>query len=295
MLGSVAGGGDPAAVTAAPDKRVAASAIFNFGGPQPETTFPLPEDAEARFNYAGGGSWESTRNLRRSASDGFMPWVIVGGLAPRRLVYAHEFAWDREHDPVWTRLQTIYGFYEATANVGETHGRGKVTLRPPEATHCNNIGPIHRAGIYPLLKLWFAIPVPEKEAKERRTKDELQCLTDKAREEFKPKLVHELAASIGAERAAAARKRRAELPAAEQRKALREAWAKVLGDVEPPKENKGFGQGQAGAAVVRTSRVTLEVEADVLVPLLMLSPPTAGEDARLPVVVAFAQEETGVS
>ena len=31
-----------------------------------------------RFNYAGGGSWESTRNLRRSARDGFLPWVIVG-------------------------------------------------------------------------------------------------------------------------------------------------------------------------------------------------------------------------
>ena len=36
---------------------------FNFGGPQPETQFPLPADAELSFNYAGGGSWESTRNL----------------------------------------------------------------------------------------------------------------------------------------------------------------------------------------------------------------------------------------
>src|SRR5262249_14223102 len=158
----------PAAVTAALDNRVTAAAIFNFGGPQPETTFPLPEDAEARFNYAGGGSWESTRNLRRSARDGFMPWDIVGALAPRALVYAHEFSWDREHDPVWARLQTIYGFYEAKDRIGETHGRGQVTGKPPEATHCNNIGPIHRKGIYPLLKRWFDMPIPEPEYTTRR-------------------------------------------------------------------------------------------------------------------------------
>src|SRR5262249_45341489 len=85
LLGAVAGGGDPAAVTAALDRRIAAVAPFNFGGPQPETTYPLPDDAEASFNYAGGGSWESTRNLWRSARDGFLPWLIVGSAAPRGL------------------------------------------------------------------------------------------------------------------------------------------------------------------------------------------------------------------
>src|SRR5207248_2794459 len=100
LLGSVAGGGDPAAVTAALDPRIKAVVPFNFGGPQPETTYPLPADAEKAFNYAGGGSWESTRNLRLSARDGFLPWVIVASVAPRGLVYGHEFAWDRERDPV---------------------------------------------------------------------------------------------------------------------------------------------------------------------------------------------------
>src|SRR4029079_14566246 len=37
ILGSVAGGGDPAAVTAALDERIACACPFNFGGPQPET------------------------------------------------------------------------------------------------------------------------------------------------------------------------------------------------------------------------------------------------------------------
>src|ERR1051326_1588801 len=81
LLGSVAAGGDPAAVAGALDRRMAAVVPFNFGGPQPETKYPLPEDAETWFNYAGGGSWESTRNLRLSARDGFLPWVIAGGLA----------------------------------------------------------------------------------------------------------------------------------------------------------------------------------------------------------------------
>jgi hypothetical protein len=50
LLGSVAGGGDPAAVTAALDRRIAGVVPFNFGGPQPETGYPLPADAEDSFN-----------------------------------------------------------------------------------------------------------------------------------------------------------------------------------------------------------------------------------------------------
>src|SRR5436189_2792509 len=112
-LGSEAGGGDPAAVAAALDPRITLAAPFNFGGPQPETRYPLPEDVETSFNYAGGGSWESTRNLYRSAAEGFLPWAIAGSVAPRRLIHAHEFSWDRERDPVWKRYQKIWGFYGA--------------------------------------------------------------------------------------------------------------------------------------------------------------------------------------
>src|SRR5207244_12303362 len=131
ILGAVAGGGDPAAVTAALDSRITAAAPFNFGGPQPETVYPLPEDPESRFNYAGSGSWESTRNLRLSARDGFLPWVIVGSVAPRSLVYGHEFAWDRARDPVWTRLEKIYPLYDASDRLASVHGRCRVARKPP--------------------------------------------------------------------------------------------------------------------------------------------------------------------
>src|SRR5208282_4078076 len=133
------------------DPRIAAVVPFNFGGPQPETAYPLPADAADTFNYAGGGSWESTRNLRLSARDGFLPWVIVGSIAPRRLVYGHEFSWDRPHDPVWARLEKIFAFYDAGDRLAAAHGRGRVTGQPPESTHCNNIGPEQRKLIYPAL------------------------------------------------------------------------------------------------------------------------------------------------
>ena len=99
LLGAVAGGGDPAAVTAALDRRIACCVPFNFGGPQPETRYPLPDDAETRFNYLGSSYWDSSRGLRLGGRDGFLPWVIVASIAPRRLVHAHEFSWDGDARP----------------------------------------------------------------------------------------------------------------------------------------------------------------------------------------------------
>ena len=64
--------------------------------------------------------------------------MIVGSVAPRRLIHAHEFAWDRERDPVWKRYQTIFSFYQAPDNLDAAFGKGKLSGRPPESSHCNN-------------------------------------------------------------------------------------------------------------------------------------------------------------
>ena len=189
VFGSVAGGGDPCAVFAALDPRVTAAAPFNFGGPQPETP-TLGEDAELAFNYMGSGSWESTRNLRLSARDGFLPWLIVGSIAPRGLIYGHEFAWDERHDPVWARFQKIWGFYDAADKLASAKGRGSVTGKPPESTHCNNIGFEHRKPMYPTLTKWFGLPMPE-ENKQRFQASELQCWTEEAKKRLTPKTLHE--------------------------------------------------------------------------------------------------------
>ncbi len=293
LLGAVAGGGDPAAVTAALDSRIAAVVPFNFGGPQPETVIPLPENAEESFNYAGGGSWESTRNLRLSARDGFQPWTIVGSVAPRRLVYGHEFAWDRERDPVWTRLERIFGFYDVRGNLAAAHGRGKLSGQPPESTHCNNIGPEHRRGIYSAFQKWFDVPIPGEDANERRSADDLTCLTADAAKEMHSRPMHELAAEIAATQVLAARRRLAALDQVDRRNQLREDCSRLLGETSPRNPPKTVQHESQRLGEISIERVVLDVESGILVPLLLLNPPKkAGDDAaaRGPVVIAFAQQ-----
>lgn len=286
LFGAVAGGGDPAAVTCALDSRIRAVAPFNFGGPQPETVHPLPENAEDAFNYAGGGSWESTRNLRLSARDGFLPWVIVASAAPRPLIYAHEFAWDKERDPVWARLQKVYGFYEKLDHLDAMDGRGKVTGKPPEATHCNNIGPEHRQAMYPALNRWFGLGFSsKKEYRQRHKPEELLCLTADAP---KPRPLHELAAALGTERSAEARRRLASLTPDARREKLRKDWAALLGDIEPKAAAKATIEGSQKLGDFTAERIVLEVEPSVLVPTLLLLPPRK-EKSNIPVVVAVAQ------
>ncbi|HUR38498.1 MAG TPA: hypothetical protein VM222_03350 [Planctomycetota bacterium] len=267
LLGSVAGGGDPAAVTAALDPRITAVAPFNFGGPQPETKYPLPENAETWFNYAGGGSWESTRNLRFSCRDGFLPWVIVGSVAPRRLIYGHEFSWDREHDPVWKRLEAVYGYYDAAGALSSANGRGTLKGQPPEASHCNNIGPEQRKGIHATLLQAYGIPEWDKDGFEKRSSADLACLPP----DRQPRLLHDLLR----ERVAGARPNP-------------KAWAALLGDTTPAAEPKINGSTTRASGGIVIEPLTLDVDAGIVVPMLLLIPPHAA-DLRLPVVVAVAQ------
>jgi cephalosporin-C deacetylase-like acetyl esterase len=290
LLGSVAGGGDPAAVTAALDKRIAAVAPFNFGGPQPETVFPLPADAELSVNWSGGGSWESTRNLRLSARDGFLPWLIVGSVAPRGLIYAHEFAWDKDRDPVWKRLETIYGFYNAGDKLASVHGRGAVTGKPPEATHCNNIGPEHRKGIYPALQRWFNMPIPDKESTVRYKAEELACLTPELAKAMKP--LHVLAGEVADERARRVRARiQAQSSPGVIRRYLQDRWTPLLGAIEPKGEMKAEYRRSVKVGNATMERFVLEAESGVFLPLLLLSPGKATR--KTPVVIGVCQQGKG--
>ncbi|MFP4057969.1 MAG: acetylxylan esterase [Candidatus Brocadiia bacterium] len=285
LVGAVAGGGDPAAVAAALDPRVSCVVPFNFGGPQPETP-PLGSDAETTFNYAGSGSWESTRNLRLSARDGFLPWVIVAAAAPRHLLYAHEFAWEPDRDPVWDRLQRVYGFYDAAHRLASLHGWGHVKLRPPRASHCNNVGPPHREQIYPLFQRWFDMPSPQPEVRDRCPAEYLACLTA----EHRSRPVHELAAELGARRAQAARRALEGLGPPARREALRRHWRRLLGEVEPRGEPEATVRARQDMGRATVQRLALEPEAGIVVPALLLRPPAL---ARPPVVVAVAQGGKG--
>lgn len=290
ILGAVAGGGDPAAVTAALDRRIAGAVVFNFGGPQPETRYPLAADAEDAFNYAGSGSFESTRNLRLSAAEGLLPWVIVGAIAPRPFVYAHEFAWDRERDPVWRRLRRIWGFYGAEDKLTGAHGRGSVKGRPPQATHCTHIGRFHRQLLDPLLERWFGIIPREAEASEPLPREAFRCMTEELAEELKPRRVCDLLAQSVSERLARVRERRARLSQEALREELRRRWREILGPIDPPARIEAGvvrreRQAPLGAVV---ERIRLESESGIIVPVVLLLPQGAA-DQRLPVVVVVGE------
>ncbi len=287
ILGAVAGGGDPAGVTAALDKRIACCVPFNFGGPQPETKYPLPEDAEKSYNYVGWTYWDSTRGLPRTGSDGFFHWIIVSSLAPRFVIHAHEFAWDKERDPVWKRYQKVWGdFYGAADHTGYAHGSGSVRGQPPESTHCTHIGIVHRKMIHPLFEKWFGIKVEE--YRMLRKPEELVCLTDKARDELKPNSLPELVSALGQGRIDKAREKLAGKSPDEQWKMLREGWSKLLGPIAPLKPVvKSQAKDEQPPAGISVERIVLETEPGIVVPVIVLSP--AKSNARLPVVVGVAQ------
>jgi dienelactone hydrolase len=279
LLGAVAGGGDPAAVAGALDRRIAAVVPFNFGGPQPESRYPLPEKAEDRFLYTGTGSWESTRNLYRSAKGGFLPWLIVGSIAPRRLIYAHEFAWDRDHDPVWKRLQQIHSWYDGAGNLASTHGSGSVRGRSPKDTHCTNIGRVHRKEIHAAFKRWFGIDAREPVKPMRQPGERLLCLPD----DEHPLKVHVLAGRIARERLREARKRWAALPADRRRTRLREEWARLVG--KEPADARAL----AGDSEVDLGRVPGGRASHLPLAGVVLIRPVRPAGKRMPVVVAVGQ------
>ncbi len=295
LIGSVAGGGDPAAVTAALEPRITAAIPFNFGGPEPESPYPLPEDAEESFDYATNGSWESTRNLRLSCRDGFLPWVVVSGIAPRRLVYAHEFAWDQERDPVWKRLRRVFGeFYGVPDHLASTHGFGQLRQRPPDASHCNNVGAVHRKRIHLALQQWFQIDgSPDKEFSARRAPEELVCLTDAFRERLQPLKIHELAGEIGRARWLETSRKLRDMKPDERREILRQRWRGILGELDPRSDARvvvGPHRSQF-ADGIWAEKVGLEVEPGILVPLITLG--TSRGEGRRPIVLGVAQGGKG--
>jgi len=298
ILGSVAGGGDPAAVTAALDERITCAVPFNFGGPQPETRYPLAEDAETSFNYAGTGSWESTRDLCRSAGDGFLPWVIIGSIAPRHLIHAHEFAWDGVRDPVWKRYQIIWNLYAAADRLSVAHGHGTLTGQDPPGSHCNNIGAVHRRQIHEAFRRWLNVDVrPEDEYSQRRAVGELTCLTDNAKREIQPRPLHEILAARADKQLAAARESVAFRTAEQRRQLVRERWSQLLGHVDPPQQfavHKGSPHIEQSGGL-RVCREMLETEPGILVPVATLELTSADRDAKVARPVMFAVADDGIA
>lgn len=324
ILGAVAGGGDPAGVAAALDPRISACVPFNFGGPQPESRYPLPDDAEQRFNLLGGAYWESTRGLRLGGRDDFFPWVIVASTAPRPLIHAHEFAWDEARDPAWSRYRKIWGeFYGAADKLSATYGKGTLKQQAPEASHCNNIGRYHRRLIHPAFARWFNIRVEEADEYSQPLESaQLVCWTPELRRQLGPLSFNEALRSLGNERVERFSASLADKPLPEQRQAIVAAWAPRLGAqttaavprvvasvIDPVPQAEG-GPGAAGktaagktavsktaagktaagkAAAPRVERTVLEVEPGIVTPILILTAANRPLDKPGRAVVAIAE------
>jgi cephalosporin-C deacetylase-like acetyl esterase len=268
MMGSVAGGGDPAGVAAALDPRIACAVPFNFGGWQPESS--VLDQPDRDFAWFGDGYWESTRGLRGGAAYGFAHFVVTGSVAPRKLLYSHEFAWNPKTDPAWPRLKRIFGFYEAQDALRTAHGTGSLKEMPPESSHCSHIGAVHRRMIHPALRDWFGIPVPE-EYSRRRPAADLLCWTDEAKRQLRPKSISNI---IGG--------RLKELVVVDDKP----AWAKRLGNIEPhPKPRVQELKAETVAGFTLT-RFAVETDPEITVPLILIAPKDA--KGKRPVVVMVA-------
>ena len=284
LLGAVAAGGDPAAVTAALDPRIAAVVPFNFGEASPEDLSSGRRHWSEGLANPGWGSWESTRNLRRSMADRFFPWMICASVAPRRFVYSYELGWNVEDAPAWLRYRKVFGLYGALDNLDEAHGFGTF----PGPGECANIGPSQRQSLYPKLKRWFDIPVPAKEKGDRRPEVELRALNPQAAVELGVRPIHEVALGLARERLKTARAELAKLAPAARRAWLRDKYAAKLGDIEPNRQPEVATHWKKNLWNADVEALALTVEPGIILPVLLLRPAGAFS-ARLPVVVAVSE------
>jgi len=287
LMGSVAGGGDLAALTAILDPRIAAAIPFNFGDAGPEQHYTMvPRSCDFEGADPGWGSWETTRNLPNSVSEQFFPWFLCAAVAPRSFIYSFEVSWPKtvEGECAWHRYKKVFNFYGARNNLAEVHGFGSF----PGLGECYNVGTYLRKRIYPILNRWFQIPIPETEYHNVRSESELMCLTPAAAVKHIPKPVSSLVKELALGRLAASRSKRTDLSAKEHKKTLCEELKQKLGDIEPVNSPKVFSLWTRPYANFTIEALTIETEPGIKLPVLILKP-KIGQKLR-PVVIALAEE-----
>ena len=286
MLGAVAGGGDPAAVTAALDNRIAAVLPFNFGESSPEDHYTRgPRRYDFETADPGWGEWESTRCLRDSIARQFFPWFICASVAPRPFVFSFELSWPNGigQEPAWRRYQKVFGLYGKRDNLDQVDGFGAF----PGPGEVEDFGVNHRKKIYPILKRWLGFPIPADEYHNPRPDADLMCLTPRAAAERRPKTASEIALRIADMRLAAAREARAGLPASQQLQRLRAALAEKLGDIEPNASADAHTAWTRSFNGFTVEAAALDTDPGISVPLLLIKP--SGTSRRFPVTLALAQ------
>jgi len=290
LLGAVAGGGDPAAVTATLDPRVAAVVPFNFGEAGPEEHYlDGPRQYDFETAWPGWGEWESTRCLRRSIVDQFFPWFICASVAPRRFLYSFELGWPAgvEKQPAWARYKKVFGLYGKRDHLDSLDGYGPFP-GPGEVTH---VGVLHRQQMYPTFKRWLEIRAPAREYHNVRPEADLMCLTPQAAAERRPKTASEIAAGLARARLEAARSRRAGLAPPERLSSLLASLRQELGDIEPAASASARVLWTKPFSSFTVEAISVETAPAMSSPMMLIKPANSAA-ARVPIVLALAQGGT---
>ena len=296
LIGAVAGGGEPAALAAALDPRIAAVIPYNY------------DQGHVRLDADYFGE------IPKQIS----PWFVTASLAPRKYVRAFEFSWEGAEEPDypeqwvsgWERSQKVWDLYGARDNLAGIQAFGLIRLSMERIQHCFSVGPAQRKEMFPLLEKWFQIPsaaredaqtlpdseltynsvrqaAREQEAQRRRPHADLLCIPPQVAAALPRKALHEIALEMATRELAAARRQRASLAGEARIRSLRDDLRSRLGAIDPagPVRAETFWRRTAQGADIEA--VAVHVEDGIDVPLLLLRP--AGASGKVPVVVATAQ------
>lgn len=281
LLGAVAGGGDPAAVAAALDRRVAGVIPFNFGEAGPEEHYTLgPRGYSSDTAYPGWGEWETTRCLPRSSIDQFFPWLICASVAPRPFLYSFEIGWPEgvEREPAWARYRKVFELYGASDHLDEVHGFGPF----PGPGECTNVGALLRGRIYPILARWFNVPVPAGEYHNPLPDSKLTCLTAALAAERRPEAASAIAAEMARQALSHVKSGSGSVGA------LRSALQEKLGDIEPVARPSAQVLWEKAGTDAQVEALAVETAQGIKLPVFILKP-MHRNSARSPVVVAIAE------
>ena len=286
LLGAVAGGGDPAALTANLDPRIAAVIPFNFGEAGPEEHYT---EGPRRYGFEtadpGWAFWETTRNLPNSVRDQFFPWFLCAAVAPRNFIYSIEMGWPKtvEDEPAWSRYKKVFNLYGAVDHLASVDGFGPF----PGPGECTNVGTFLRKRIYPILNKWLDIPVPESEYHKILPESELMCLTPSVVAERTLKPASLLSLELVKERLSASRTKRSELSANDRANSLRNDLKQKLGDIEPVDSPNVINLWNRQSSNLNMEAISIETEPGITIPVFLLTP--GNSSLRRPAVIAIAE------
>ena len=289
LIGAVAGGGEPAALAAVLDPRIAAVASYNY------------DQGHVRLDADYDG--EIAKDLS--------PWFITASLAPRRYIRAFEFGWEGAEEPDypevwvsgWERSRQVWGFYGAGENLAAAQGFGLIRLSMERIQHCFSVGPAQRKELYPIFERWFQIPsaagedaaiLPDseltynsvrdaarlQEQQRRRAHSDLLCIPPRVAAGLARTSLHEIAGAMAERYLASARRNRGGVGR------LREDLQAVLGSSDPAASPRVEATWQKPLADAAAEALAVHVEDGIEVPLILLKP--ANGSGRLPVVVGIA-------